>query len=102
MNNNYNLAQQGWQCSICKRVYSPFTSCCFSCGAEGMTKTPTDWIEHQNEPYKEPNFTGTGYAPYVTEDKSTCGNCKHNPRLSSNNGTIEYSVACKNCVAKDM
>lgn len=37
--NNYNFAQQGWQCPLCKRVYSPFTPCCFHCGAEGMTKT---------------------------------------------------------------
>jgi len=65
---NENFVQQGWQCPVCKRVYSPFTSCCFYCGSEGMTKTSTDWIEHQNEPYKEPNFTGTGYAPYAIED----------------------------------
>ena len=34
--------QQGWQCPLCKRVYSPFTPCCFYCGEEGMTKTSTD------------------------------------------------------------
>lgn len=33
--------QQGWQCPVCKRVYSPFTPCCFYCGEEGMTKTTT-------------------------------------------------------------
>lgn len=26
------FAQQGWQCPICKRVYSPFTSMCLYCG----------------------------------------------------------------------
>lgn len=34
--------QQGWQCPLCKRVYSPFTPCCFYCGEEGMTKTGTE------------------------------------------------------------
>ena len=33
MNDNFNgiFAQQGWQCPICKRVYSPFTQMCFYC-----------------------------------------------------------------------
>ena len=26
------FAQQGWQCPICKRVYSPFTQMCHYCG----------------------------------------------------------------------
>lgn len=26
------FAQQGWQCPCCRRVYSPTTSMCFSCG----------------------------------------------------------------------
>ena len=25
-------AMQGWQCPICKRVYSPFTKMCMYCG----------------------------------------------------------------------
>lgn len=25
-------APHGWQCPICKRVYSPTTPCCFYCG----------------------------------------------------------------------
>lgn len=28
-------APQGWQCPICKRVYSPTTPCCFYCGGGG-------------------------------------------------------------------
>lgn len=32
---NYTpLVQQGWQCPICKRVYSPSTALCFYCPAE--------------------------------------------------------------------
>ena len=33
--------QQGWQCPICKRVYSPFTPTCFYCGGESVTTTGT-------------------------------------------------------------
>lgn len=37
---NENFAQQGWQCPICKRVYSPFTPWCLICGnAETYTTT---------------------------------------------------------------
>ena len=34
-----NFAQQGWQCPICKRVYSPYTPSCFYCGNEQITTT---------------------------------------------------------------
>lgn len=61
--------------------------------------------EAQHKPYKdeESNFTSvsTGYATYTAEDIRTCFYCKHNAGLSSNNGTVEYSGACKNCIAKD-
>ncbi len=67
---NYNLAQQGWQCPICKRVYSPFTPCCLSCGAEGSTKTSTGWwIEYQKEPSSF--TTSTGSVTYTVEDLRT-------------------------------
>lgn len=28
----FSTAMQGWQCPICKRVYSPFTHMCMYCG----------------------------------------------------------------------
>lgn len=28
----FNIAMQGWQCPICKRVYSPYTQMCPYCG----------------------------------------------------------------------
>lgn len=37
-----DFIQQGWQCPICKRVYSPSTPCCFTCGGESITTTSTD------------------------------------------------------------
>ena len=34
-----NFASQGWQCPICKRVYSPSTAMCFNCPNNGTTVT---------------------------------------------------------------
>ena len=34
---NETFAQQGWQCPICKRVYSPTTCMCFYCGNSTVT-----------------------------------------------------------------
>ena len=39
------FAQQGWQCPICKRVYSPSTPMCWYCGngkQTTVTSTGTD------------------------------------------------------------
>ena len=36
------FAQQGWQCLICQRIYSPTTPCCFSCPPKTVTTTDTD------------------------------------------------------------
>lgn len=46
---NEFIAQQGWQCPLCKRVYSPFTPLCWYCGGEGTTKASTDidWVKHE-------------------------------------------------------
>lgn len=33
--------RQGWQCPICKRVYSPHTTMCFYCGGECKTTITT-------------------------------------------------------------
>ena len=50
------IAQQGWQCPLCKRVYSPSTPLCWYCGGEGTIKTSTegtiktstDWVKHES------------------------------------------------------
>ena len=58
--NESNYAQQGWQCPICKRIYSPFTPMCYNCGGEASTSTPfcgsdptttghtLDWMKHDS------------------------------------------------------
>lgn len=38
------MIQQGWQCPICKRVYSPHTSMCLYCGGDTkITSTNTKY-----------------------------------------------------------
>lgn len=51
------IAQQGWQCPICKRVYSPHTPCCFYCGADGTTKTSTDGTVASEDFITEEDYT---------------------------------------------
>lgn len=29
---DYEFVQQGWQCPVCRRVYSPSTPMCYTCG----------------------------------------------------------------------
>lgn len=33
----YNYVPQGWQCPVCKRVYSPSVSMCMYCGNKETT-----------------------------------------------------------------
>lgn len=41
MENLFSNALQGWQCPICKRVYSPFTLMCPYCGGNEVITTTT-------------------------------------------------------------
>ena len=50
-----DFAQQGWQCPICKRVYSPTTQMCYYCGNgvpyTGLRTTfdsEIDWSHHKS------------------------------------------------------
>lgn len=71
---------------------------------KGYKEAQKKFTQHKPHEDEEPNFTSisTGYATYTAEDIRTCDYCKHNAGLPSNNGTMEYSGVCKNCVAKDM
>lgn len=59
--------QQGWQCPICKRVYSPFTPWCYYCGEEGRTKTSTG----TGTEYPRDNFTSITTGMYSFGDTYT-------------------------------
>lgn len=50
MNENDLCVPQGWQCPICKRVYSPTTPMCWYCGGESNHAT-----------------VSTGTSPYTLE-----------------------------------
>lgn len=51
--NDFNFAQQGWQCPICKRVYSPFTPSCFYCGNEQTITTNDITITTGTQPTQD-------------------------------------------------
>lgn len=43
----FNFPQQGWQCPVCKRVYSPTVTMCFTCPSTFTTTyTPFTQITH--------------------------------------------------------
>lgn len=68
--NDFSI-QQGWQCPLCKRVYSPFTPCCFTCGGESVTTTSvrTD--------------------PCSTCQEFDCYDCEHKEVKENNNGKCQ-------------
>lgn len=49
------FAQQGWQCPVCHRVYSPTTPMCYYCGNYETTTSTSmtiddaqiDWLHHE-------------------------------------------------------
>lgn len=46
-------APQGWQCPLCKRIYSPTTPMCWYCGEEGAKKTYTTTTSNPLNEYQE-------------------------------------------------
>ena len=41
-------APQGWQCPVCKRVYSPYTPMCYYCGGEQKVTVSTGTVPNPN------------------------------------------------------
>ena len=64
------IAQQGWQCPICKRVYSPSTPCCFTCGNDDTTTTSTNGSITQNV-IKFVAYEDGRIEPILSKEKST-------------------------------
>ena len=50
---DFNFAPQGWQCPVCRRVYSPNTPWCYFCGNEQITTTTTTTIDINKNPIDE-------------------------------------------------
>ncbi len=51
-------AAQGWQCPICKRIYSPTTIMCLYCGGGTKATTNTD-LEHHTTSNVDQIMKGT-------------------------------------------
>lgn len=72
--------QQGWQCPICHRVYSPITPMCYYCGNEKYTTTTgTATIDRMSGmPINEwGKSTTTSGESYIINSSSKC-NFKNN------------------------
>ena len=97
------IVQQGWQCPICKRVYSPLTFMCYFCGGETVTSTGTGTFSDND--WKKKQDTGTPYTPQdegITttnnpNETHSCHTCKHDKELAYINGKFASTEACKNC-----
>lgn len=45
--------QQGWQCPICKRIYSPTTFMCFYCGGDKTETSTTYTVKGSTGDFKD-------------------------------------------------
>lgn len=84
------FAQQGWQCPICKRVYSPTTSMCFYCGNTETVITTTTTIKTDNEQVDVQLSNGSLYAPELfngclkCDRHETCMDAFHSNAVNCN------------------
>ena len=62
------FASQGWQCPICKRVYSPYASMCFYCGGEKAYTVSTGTVTiHTQDGKLGVTDVYPGYVPPVED-----------------------------------
>ena len=73
--NEFNFARQGWQCPICKRVYSPITPWCYFCGNE-QTITTTGVTITTGTPPTQDVVIKAGSEPVDKGVSVNCSNCK--------------------------
>ena len=72
MNENICI-QQGWQCPICHRIYSPITPMCYYCGDATKNSTTTGTIKTialSAEPYIEKIYIGKPIHPQEQIDRN--------------------------------
>lgn len=63
--NEFNYAPQGWQCPVCKRVYSPWVSKCEFCGeggGNGVVYTDRTNPIQPNQPIREMMVNGIPFS----------------------------------------
>ena len=71
------FVSQGWQCPICKRVYSPYMSMCMYCGNGKQAYTVSTGTEHIHTPDGKIGVTDVypGFIPPISD----LGNSKTAP-----------------------
>ena len=63
LDHNLNFTvRQGWQCPICKRVFSPQTFMCYFCGKETRTETSDNTYNAEILPKVDKNYV----KPYLS------------------------------------
>ena len=70
MNNEFEglFASQGWQCPLCKRVYSPYTPMCYYCGNGQRGYTFSDGTIQIDSPDGKLRARDLpGYVPHVED-----------------------------------
>ena len=77
---NESFAQQGWQCPICKRVYSPTTSMCFYCGNVETTTSTNLTIDLNPQDLVSTHTAGKGMCYKCPQQTDTCQEGLHCPR----------------------
>lgn len=72
------FSSQGWQCPICKRVYSPYTPMCNYCGNGKQSYTVSTGTAQIDSPDRKLGVTDVypGFVPPVSD----WGNSKTAPR----------------------
>lgn len=68
------IPEQGWQCPLCKRVYSPRQEMCLYCGGKNETTSPiNEWIstnpciiDTTKDPANTNETNGVKGSPYYT------------------------------------
>ena len=81
MSYEFNMfAQQGWQCPICKRVYSPTTPMCYYCGNGVVTTSTSTNIEVNPSGNKTPKAFELDWLHHDTKTAQDeivrCNECK--------------------------
>lgn len=90
MADNQFFAQQGWQCPICKRVYSPTTAMCYYCGNTETVTTNTTMIKTDKEQVGIRLPSGVLYAPelfagcLMCDRHETCMDAFHSTAVNCN------------------
>ena len=85
----------GWQCPICKRVYSPTTPMCFYCGNNTKTVLSTEPLSQPTNKLREIFFDESGKTARLIQKchdelkkNKGCSTCKNTKKVNSYPGFV--------------